>query len=542
MDAQFQPYLFMLLSSMRNNGQNSQNGGNSQFDYSSLLVTLFIILSPIVYRIIPYNELYNILVKFFDKASDDITINIPSHEMPIYRGLSTTPTIKNIYSKDFLSIIYYIMNNCTSEINSITEIMSDSKDLSNYYYDSDKLDQFIYIPLSNKKILLCNKTGISCELNIFEANDNKDGENDKNNISTTKNIKKKSYLLILSIDSSGNINTLREFIKDCRTLFEKSKIKNDSNKRKIFVYEKSEKGESRTELYFKSFPMEHNKDLNINIFFEGKDKLLNYITPFIYDPNETFNIGEEKYKRSGFTFKAGLLFYGAPGCGKTSTIKGILKYTNRHAIIINLNRIKTCDELESIFRKRNFDDKEVSGKELCFILEDCDASGDNGVNILSNRKKDKKSCFDTTTDDNISKKQSDSDNIVNKLLEFSTCPIKQDEDSVNLSCFLNILDGIIELHGVMIIMTTNHPEKIDEALVRPGRFDYRYEFKRASREIIREMLMFKYELSEKKMREYDSILNIKDEILSPAQIQATCFQNENISDCINELVLLSQKA
>ena len=54
------------------------------------------------------------------------------------------------------------MNNCTSEINSITEIISDSKDLSNYYYESDKTDQYIYIPLSNKKILLCDKNKIYC--------------------------------------------------------------------------------------------------------------------------------------------------------------------------------------------------------------------------------------------------------------------------------------------------------------------------------------------------------------------------------------------
>ena len=62
------------------------------------------------------------------------------------------------------------------------------------------------------------------------------------------------------------------------------------------------------------------------IFFEDKQKLINYINPFIYNVNESTNEGEEKYKRSGFTFKAGLLFYGSPGCGKTSTIKAILKY------------------------------------------------------------------------------------------------------------------------------------------------------------------------------------------------------------------------
>ena len=37
--------------------------------------------------------------------------------------------------------------------------------------------------------------------------------------------------------------------------------------------------------------------------------------------------GEECYKNAGMTFKAGLLFHGYPGCGKTSTIKGILKST-----------------------------------------------------------------------------------------------------------------------------------------------------------------------------------------------------------------------
>jgi hypothetical protein len=526
------------MSSFRNNGQSGgQSGGQSECN--SFLFTLIILLTPILYKIIPYNEIYKIVSNYFIESSDDISINIPSHEIPIYKGLCTTPTIKNIYSKDFLSILYYVMQNCSSDINSITEIISDCKDLSNYYYDDDeaKTDQYIYIPISKKKMLICDKNKIYCELNIFEGNEDKENGNDS---TKNKNIKKKSYILILSMPVTGNINILKDFIKECKKVYEKSKIKNDSNKRQIFVYDKSEKGESRTELYFKNFPMEHNKDLNMNIFFEGKDRLINYITPFIYDKDEISNVGEERYKRSGFTFKAGLLFYGAPGCGKTSTIKAILRYTNRHAVIINLNRIKTCEELENVFRKRTFDGKELSGKELCYVLEDCDATGETGSSVLSNRKKTKTSNF-MTDSDIPSQKPSESENIVNKLLEFSTCSLKPDDDSVNLSCFLNILDGIIELHGVMIIMTTNYPEKIDDALIRPGRFDFKYEFKRASREIIRDMLKFKYEISEKKMCEYDSILNIKDEVLSPAQIQAVCFQNSNIVDCINELVLLGQK-
>ena len=50
-----------------------------------------------------------------------------------------------------------------------------------------------------------------------------------------------------------------------------------------------------------------------------------------------------------------------------------------------------------------------------------------------------------------------------------------DRDRSGFSEFLNILDGINELNGVITIATTNYPEKIDSALVdRPGRFDKVY--------------------------------------------------------------------
>jgi len=488
---------------------------------------------------IPHNDaIYKMISQWISKTTDEITIRISSHEIPIYRGLSTTPTIKYVYSKDFLSVIHYIMNYCLDDIHSITEIITDCKDLCNYY-DDNKKDEYFYIPLSSKKICICREQNIYCELNVVEGDSDKDSNQDSS--SKMKPAKKHSYMLILSTPFlAGNIVCLKDFIHKCREIYEKSKNKNDCNKRHIFVYEKSEKSESNTELFFTKYPMEHNKDLNHNIFFEGKDKLIQYIHPFIYDPDETFNIGEEKYKRSGFTFKAGLLFYGAPGCGKTSTIKAILKYTNRHAVILNMNRIKSCEELESIFRKRIFNEKEIGGKELCYILEDCDATGDIG--ILSTRNN--KSVDYSKKKEESSKTHNESENIMNKLIELSTatCIVKPEEDPLNLSCFLNILDGIIELYGVMIIMTTNYPEKIDDALIRPGRFDFKYEFKRSSHKIIREMLKFKYEISEETMCEYDPLLHIKDEILSPAQIQAICFQNPNIEDCIHEIVSIGQKA
>lgn len=43
---------------------------------------------------------------------------------------------------------------------------------------------------------------------------------------------------------------------------------------------------------------------------------------------------------------------------------------------------------------------------------------------------------------------------------------------ISLSGLLNIIDGVASHEGRVLIMTTNHPEKLDEALIRPGRVDH----------------------------------------------------------------------
>ena len=97
----------------------------------------------------------------------------------------------------------------------------------------------------------------------------------------------------------------------------------------IFEYNGNETCDEEVSLKYNEFIMEHNKNLKKNIFFDEKQKLLNYIEPFIYNKEETINKGEECYKNAGMTFKAGLLFHGYPGCGKTSTIKGILNLISK---------------------------------------------------------------------------------------------------------------------------------------------------------------------------------------------------------------------
>ena len=47
------------------------------------------------------------------------------------------------------------------------------------------------------------------------------------------------------------------------------------------------------------------------------------------------------------------------------------------------------------------------------------------------------------------------------------------KDKLNLAGLLNVLDGVVDTPGRILVMTTNHPEKLDPALIRPGRINKR---------------------------------------------------------------------
>jgi len=52
---------------------------------------------------------------------------------------------------------------------------------------------------------------------------------------------------------------------------------------------------------------------------------------------------------------------------------------------------------------------------------------------------------------------------------------------ISLSGLLNVLDGVASHEGRVLIMTTNHVERLDGALLRPGRIDVRIRFELATR-------------------------------------------------------------
>ncbi|KAK7416064.1 hypothetical protein QQZ08_012146 [Neonectria magnoliae] len=68
-----------------------------------------------------------------------------------------------------------------------------------------------------------------------------------------------------------------------------------------------------------------------------------------------------------------------------------------------------------------------------------------------------------------------------------------DTKSVTPSGLLNAIDGVASQEGRLLIMTTNHIEKLDGALIRPGRIDTQIKFQLVDRDLATQIYHFVFE-------------------------------------------------
>ena len=64
-----------------------------------------------------------------------------------------------------------------------------------------------------------------------------------------------------------------------------------------------------------------------------------------------------------------------------------------------------------------------------------------------------------------------------------------------MSFLLNLLDGILETPGRILIITSNYPDRLDDALIRPGRIDLNVRVGHCDIDMINQMFQFFYENS-----------------------------------------------
>ncbi|MBN1544691.1 CDC48 family AAA ATPase, partial [Candidatus Woesearchaeota archaeon] len=138
----------------------------------------------------------------------------------------------------------------------------------------------------------------------------------------------------------------------------------------------------------------------------------------------------EVFTRMGVTPPKGILLYGPPGTGKTLLAKAVANESEANFILIKGPELlsKWVGESEKAVRKifekaRQTSPSIVFFDEIDSLAPRRGASGDNRV----------------------------SERVVNQLL--------------------TEIDGLEELHNVVVIGATNRPDILDTALLRPGRFD-----------------------------------------------------------------------
>lgn len=232
----------------------------------------------------------------------------------------------------------------------------------------------------------------------------------------------------------------------------------------------------------------HNKwgDWRLQVKFAGKtmdsiildDKMKSELTGDV----DNFLASTDWYKQASIMYKRGYLFYGSPGNGKTSISIALANYTDRDLYTMDLSSIEDNDSLRNAFQNLP--------KNAILLIEDIDS-------FFDQRK-----------------------------------VIKKDSE-ISFSTFINCLDGAFYKEGLITIITTNYLSKLDSALVRTGRMDYKIEIKNPTKELAERYMQVFYGDNSIK-------LDIYAESISMSDVQNKCLSNKD--DYSKAILQLTQKS
>ncbi|XP_026467682.1 mitochondrial chaperone BCS1-like [Ctenocephalides felis] len=212
------------------------------------------------------------------------------------------------------------------------------------------------------------------------------------------------------------------------------------------------------------------------------EKILNDCKDFINNPSW--------YTERGIPYRRGYLLHGPPGCGKSSYINALAGELEFAICVLNLSeRGLTDDRLNHLLS--------VAPVQSIILLEDIDAA------FLSR-------------EDTMQQKSA-----------------YEGLNRVTFSGLLNCLDGVASTEARIVFMTTNYIDRLDPALIRPGRVDMKEYVGYCSQNQLENMFLRFYKGSDKCEQNAKLFANnvlALNKPVSPAQIQGYFMMQKSLAE------------
>ncbi|KAJ8567554.1 hypothetical protein K7X08_019762 [Anisodus acutangulus] len=209
---------------------------------------------------------------------------------------------------------------------------------------------------------------------------------------------------------------------------------------------------------------------------------------------------KEFYRRVGKAWKRGYLLYGPPGTGKSSLIAAIANYLKFDIYDLEFSNIRRDSDLRKLLLSTK--------NRSILVIEDIDCSVElpDRTEIRTNQSANGPS---------------------------------RGHHELTLGGLLNFIDGLWSSCGDerVIIFTTNHKERLDPALLRPGRMDMHIHMSYLTSEGFKVLATNYLEISDPHYRGFKEVQELIEGVqITPAEVAEQFMKSEDPDVCIQGLV------